>query len=64
MDAPVRTCWLAVKGAVRSTSFLSAFVGIFQVGFCLKSCVFALSRICTTEIVNFYLALQGGYMSA
>jgi hypothetical protein len=31
MDAPARTCWLAVKGAVRSTAFLSAFVGIFQV---------------------------------
>ncbi|KAE9451580.1 hypothetical protein C3L33_16515, partial [Rhododendron williamsianum] len=35
MDAPVRTCWLAVKGAVRSTSFLSAFVGIFQAVICL-----------------------------
>ncbi|XWS60156.1 hypothetical protein CRYUN_Cryun07bG0010900 [Craigia yunnanensis] len=35
MDTPARTCWLAVKGAVRSTSFLSAFVGIFQVAlFC------------------------------
>ncbi|GFY83560.1 mitochondrial import inner membrane translocase subunit Tim17/Tim22/Tim23 family protein [Actinidia rufa] len=34
-DAPVRTCWLAVKGAVRSTSFLSAFVGIFQGVICL-----------------------------
>ncbi|KAL2526917.1 Mitochondrial import inner membrane translocase subunit Tim17/Tim22/Tim23 family protein [Abeliophyllum distichum] len=30
MDAPVRTCWHAVTGAVRSTTFLSAFVGIFQ----------------------------------
>ncbi|XP_030935600.1 uncharacterized protein LOC115960753 [Quercus lobata] len=30
MDAPARTCWLALKGAVRSTTFLSAFVGIFQ----------------------------------
>ncbi|PON71066.1 Mitochondrial inner membrane translocase subunit [Parasponia andersonii] len=35
MDAPARTCWLAVKGAVRSTSFLSAFVGIFQGVICL-----------------------------
>lgn len=35
MDAPGRTCWLAVKGAVRSTSFLSAFVGIFQAVICL-----------------------------
>jgi len=34
-DAPVRTCWLAVKGAVRSTSFLSAFVGLFQAVICL-----------------------------
>lgn len=31
MDAPVRTCWRAVMGAARSTTFLSAFVGIFQV---------------------------------
>ncbi|XP_062165245.1 uncharacterized protein LOC133871827 [Alnus glutinosa] len=30
MDAPASTCWLAVKGAVRSTAFLSAFVGLFQ----------------------------------
>ncbi|XP_048326477.1 uncharacterized protein LOC125421452 isoform X1 [Ziziphus jujuba] len=35
MDAPARTCWLAVKGAVRSTAFLSAFVGIFQGVICL-----------------------------
>ncbi|XP_073296887.1 uncharacterized protein [Primulina huaijiensis] len=34
-DAPVRTCWLAVKGAVRSTTFLSAFVGIFQGVICM-----------------------------
>jgi hypothetical protein len=31
MDAPARTCWLALRDAVRSTTFLSAFVGIFQV---------------------------------
>jgi hypothetical protein len=30
-DAPFRTFWFAIKGAVRSTAFLSAFVGIFQV---------------------------------
>ncbi|TYH24299.1 hypothetical protein ES288_A03G081200v1 [Gossypium darwinii] len=30
LDTPSRTCWLAVKGSVRSTTFLSAFVGIFQ----------------------------------
>lgn len=35
MDAPVRTCWHAVTGAVRSTGFLSAFVGIFQAVICL-----------------------------
>lgn len=35
MDTPARTCWLAVKGAVRSTTFLSAFVGIFQGVICL-----------------------------
>ncbi|KAI7979873.1 Transmembrane protein 135 [Camellia lanceoleosa] len=35
MDAPVRICWHAVRGAVRSTSFLSAFVGIFQGVICL-----------------------------
>ncbi|CDP19846.1 unnamed protein product [Coffea canephora] len=35
MDAPIRTCWHAVTGAVRSTTFLSAFVGIFQAVICL-----------------------------
>ncbi|KAM7491793.1 hypothetical protein LguiA_034714 [Lonicera macranthoides] len=35
MDAPVRTCWHALTGAVRSTTFLSAFVGIFQGVICL-----------------------------
>ncbi|XP_057778511.1 uncharacterized protein LOC130997263 [Salvia miltiorrhiza] len=35
MDAPVRTCRNAVTNAVRSTSFLSAFVGIFQGVICL-----------------------------
>ncbi|EYU20159.1 hypothetical protein ABFS82_06G053300 [Erythranthe guttata] len=35
MDAPTRTCWHALRGAVRSTSFLSAFVGIFQGVICL-----------------------------
>ncbi|XVF54845.1 hypothetical protein PTKIN_Ptkin05aG0213800 [Pterospermum kingtungense] len=35
MDTPARTCWLAVKSAVRSTSFLSAFVGIFQGVICM-----------------------------
>ncbi|KAH9616702.1 hypothetical protein KSS87_003865 [Heliosperma pusillum] len=35
MDTPARTCWLAFKGAVRSTTFLSAFVGIFQAVICL-----------------------------
>ncbi|KAA8539742.1 hypothetical protein F0562_026434 [Nyssa sinensis] len=35
MDTPVHTCWYAVKGAVRSTTFLSAFVGIFQGVICL-----------------------------
>ncbi|XP_041021537.1 uncharacterized protein LOC121262909 [Juglans microcarpa x Juglans regia] len=35
MDAPARTCGLAVKGSVRSTAFLSAFVGIFQGVICM-----------------------------
>ncbi|KAI9176611.1 hypothetical protein LWI28_005039 [Acer negundo] len=35
MDSPARTCWLALKGAVRSTAFLSAFVGIFQGVICM-----------------------------
>ncbi|XP_044493154.1 uncharacterized protein LOC123216703 [Mangifera indica] len=35
MNAPARTCWLALKGAVRSTTFLSAFVGIFQGVICV-----------------------------
>lgn len=32
----MRTCWNATKGAVRSTSFLSAFVGLFQAVICLQ----------------------------
>lgn len=32
----MRTCWNATNGAVRSTSFLSAFVGIFQGVICLQ----------------------------
>ncbi|KAL3521365.1 hypothetical protein ACH5RR_019514 [Cinchona calisaya] len=35
MDSPIRTCWHAVTGAVRSTTFLSSFVGIFQAVICL-----------------------------
>lgn len=35
MGAPFSTCWHAVNGAFRSTSFLSAFVGIFQAVICL-----------------------------
>ncbi|KAK9144719.1 hypothetical protein Sjap_004622 [Stephania japonica] len=35
MESPSRTCWLALKGAVRSTTFLSAFTSIFQGVICL-----------------------------
>lgn len=35
MESPIHTSWLAVKGAVRSTAFLSAFVGIFQGVICM-----------------------------
>ncbi|EEF51637.1 uncharacterized protein LOC8289682 [Ricinus communis] len=35
MESPAHTCWLAVRDAVRSTTFLSAFVGIFQGVICL-----------------------------
>ncbi|KVI07064.1 hypothetical protein Ccrd_014562 [Cynara cardunculus var. scolymus] len=35
MDAPIKTSWHAVIGAVRSTAFLSSFVGIFQGVICL-----------------------------
>ncbi|KAK6926252.1 hypothetical protein RJ641_007971, partial [Dillenia turbinata] len=35
MDSPLRTCWHAFKGAIRSTTFLSAFVAIFQGVICL-----------------------------
>ncbi|KAK7343981.1 hypothetical protein VNO77_13149 [Canavalia gladiata] len=34
-DDPFHTFWLAIKGGVRSTTFLSAFVGIFQGVICL-----------------------------
>lgn len=35
MNAPAHTSWTAVKGAVQSTTFLSAFVGIFQAVVCM-----------------------------
>ncbi|KAF9671815.1 hypothetical protein SADUNF_Sadunf12G0087800 [Salix dunnii] len=35
MDAPARTCWFALRDAACSTTFLSAFVGIFQGVICL-----------------------------
>lgn len=34
MASPYRTSWLAIRDSVRSTSFLSAFVGIFQAFIC------------------------------
>ncbi|KAB5532246.1 hypothetical protein DKX38_018916 [Salix brachista] len=35
MDAPAHTCWFALRDAACSTTFLSAFVGIFQGVICL-----------------------------
>ncbi|KAL0913470.1 hypothetical protein M5K25_016933 [Dendrobium thyrsiflorum] len=35
LKAPMQTSWIAVLGAVRSTSFLSAFVALFQAVICL-----------------------------
>ncbi|CAL9776591.1 unnamed protein product [Musa acuminata subsp. burmannicoides] len=35
LESPAWTSWRAVLGAVRSTSFLSAFVGLFQAVVCL-----------------------------
>ncbi|KNA15571.1 hypothetical protein SOVF_096910 [Spinacia oleracea] len=35
LETPAQTCWRASKEAVRSTTFLSAFVGIFQGVICL-----------------------------
>lgn len=35
MQAPMHTCWNALKSAIRSTTFLSAFVGIYQGMICL-----------------------------
>ncbi|CAM8924923.1 unnamed protein product [Rhodiola kirilowii] len=35
MASPAHICWNALKNAVRSTTFLSAFVGIFQAVICL-----------------------------
>nr|XP_010919774.1 uncharacterized protein LOC105043781 isoform X1 [Elaeis guineensis]XP_010919775.1 uncharacterized protein LOC105043781 isoform X1 [Elaeis guineensis] len=35
LESPAWTCWRAVQDAVRSTTFLSAFVGIFQGVICL-----------------------------
>ena len=36
MEFPIQICWNAINGAVRPTSFLSAFVGIFQGVICLQ----------------------------
>nr|CAD1835050.1 unnamed protein product [Ananas comosus var. bracteatus] len=35
LESPALTCWRAAVGAVRSTTFLSAFVSIFQGAICL-----------------------------
>lgn len=35
LKSPIRTCWIAVLGAVRSTTFLSSFVAFFQASICL-----------------------------
>ncbi|KAL6862164.1 hypothetical protein ACP4OV_016813 [Aristida adscensionis] len=35
LESPAATCWRALVGAVRSTSFLSAFVTLFQATICL-----------------------------
>lgn len=65
-DAPFRTFWLAIKGAVRSTTFLSAFVGIFQVYFCCCSsshCYYYKSDFfidkCNINVLCAFLITQG-----
>ncbi|KAM0878848.1 hypothetical protein ACQ4PT_034619 [Festuca glaucescens] len=35
LESPAATCWRALVGAVRSTTFLSAFVTLFQSAICL-----------------------------
>ncbi|KAK8944458.1 hypothetical protein KSP39_PZI008059 [Platanthera zijinensis] len=35
LKSPTRTSWIAVLGAIRSTTFLSAFVAFFQAAICL-----------------------------
>uniref|UniRef100_A0A0E0I121 Transmembrane protein 135 N-terminal domain-containing protein n=1 Tax=Oryza nivara TaxID=4536 RepID=A0A0E0I121_ORYNI len=35
LESPAATCWRALVGAVRSTTFLSAFVTFFQAAICL-----------------------------
>ncbi|CAA2971440.1 Mitochondrial import inner membrane translocase subunit Tim17 Tim22 Tim23 family isoform 1 [Olea europaea subsp. europaea] len=58
MDAPVRTCWRAVMGAARSTTFLSAFVGIFQVTDSLYNFI----CLYTSSLIYFSMSRTGGYM--
>ncbi|KAG0456954.1 hypothetical protein HPP92_022111 [Vanilla planifolia] len=36
LRSPIQTSWIAVLGAVRSTTFLSAFVALFQAVICLQ----------------------------
>ncbi|KAL3699817.1 hypothetical protein R1sor_017839 [Riccia sorocarpa] len=48
MEAPIHTFWNALKSAVRSTSFLSAFVGIYQGVICLQR------KVVTTDHKTIY----------
>ncbi|KAL6008330.1 hypothetical protein ACLOJK_033839 [Asimina triloba] len=59
LESPVRTCCLAVKDAVRSTAFLSAFVGIFQFSFWYEG-VICLHRKVTTIDHKLVYWLAGG----
>ncbi|PTQ28060.1 hypothetical protein MARPO_0175s0021, partial [Marchantia polymorpha] len=54
MEAPIHTFWIALKSAVPSTSFLSAFVGVYQGVICVQrklvtKAIFVHSEVLTRE---------------
>ncbi|XP_006658571.2 uncharacterized protein LOC102722974 [Oryza brachyantha] len=56
LEAPIATCWRALVGAVRSTTFLSAFVTLFQAAICLHR------KVATKDhkLVYWYAGLMSG----
>ncbi|XP_062189716.1 uncharacterized protein LOC133892783 [Phragmites australis] len=56
LESPAATCWRALVGAVRSTTFLSAFVTLFQAAICLHRKVAIKDR----KLVYWFAGLVSG----